>query len=180
MNKIFILIIALLFAVSDSQAWGFWSKKHKKKKVAPKTMVSAAIRYSGCYGKCPEYMIEIVNDGTVFYTGMRYAKDSGVYKKRIEYSESKRILKLFEQYRVDTCRDKYPMMISDIPVMSFMIKYKESTKKIANATFGPAFFKEIAAEMEIAGKKTDEGWEKIIIPVKQQLKQPAKQPVKKR
>ena len=158
MIKFGLVLATMLFVAIGVQA-----KHHKKSKKQPigKGIVSAMVQYTGCYGRCKEYSIELDNSGTVTYTGIRNADDSGSYKKKIDLAEAKRILQLFVTYKVDTCPNRFPNRIPDIQTMFFNIKYADSTKRINNATFGPSYFKELAAELEQYGKKSNDGWQKV-------------------
>ena len=158
MKQFCIIMVGLLLLGITAQAR---HKKHKNKKATKSGVVAAMVQYTGCFGKCTEYSIELNQTGVVTYTGIKYAKDSGTYQKKITQSEAARILHLFEVYRVDTCPNRFPNRIPDIQVMFFNVKYTDSTKRINNATFGPGYFKELAAELQQIGQKTGDGWEKV-------------------
>ena len=149
---IFALSVILLFS---TVATAFRVKQSKH-------ISSITLRRTGCYGTCPDYSIEIKKDGSAIFTGYRFTKDSGVFQKKLKKEEVQKIMQMVQTYRLDTCKDRYPYMIADIPIFYFVIQYSKKNKKIDNATFGPFFLKDIANEMDrIANKTNNEGWEKM-------------------
>lgn len=113
-----------------------------------------------CYGRCPEYNINVSADGVVTYTGKRFAKDSGVYYKNIGADKAVALIKEVETYKPDTCSENYPNRIPDVPGMYFEISYKDKLKKIKNANFGPAYFKYLATLIDNVGLEHDATWKK--------------------
>jgi Domain of unknown function (DUF6438) len=158
-----LIICGLLLASIHTEAR---HKKHQKEKTGPYMPVAVTIDYGACFGRCPIYQIELDVDGKVTYTGIRFAPDSGTYTRHITESEATRILKIAETYRMDTCQDRYQVRIPDIQAFSYKIAYKKSAKKILNASFGPVYLKELAAELDNIGqKKRYDDWVKIAAPL---------------
>ena len=155
--KKFTLVVLFLLA---GQVTFAKSHKHKKKK-SPGSITSVSMRRTGCFGRCPDYTIEIDNDGAVTYTARRFCPDSGVFKKNIGVAKAMEVIGQFETDRVDTCQDVYTNRIQDVPGIILTIKYEDTTKTIANAHFGPRFLKDLAAAVDAAGKKTDDSWKKV-------------------
>jgi len=156
MKKLLITLLAVLVAFG-----AYATHKHKKKKKTANGIVSVQMHRTPCFGKCPEYTIDIDNGGVATYTGIRFTTDSGVYKKNIGTIKARDIIAKFMSYRVDTCNNRYPNRIPDVPGINFTITYRDSTKKIQNANFGPGFLRELATDMDDAAKKTDDSWNKV-------------------
>lgn len=153
------MLVALLMATSLAV---FAMKKKTKKKVATTNeIISVKMHRTACFGRCPEYKIEINKDGNVTYTAMRFNADSGIYKKNIGTTKAMNVITAFKTYRVDTCREMYENRIPDIPGIIFTIKYSNRTQTIHNAHFGPQFLKTLAEQMDNAGKKSDNSWKKV-------------------
>ncbi|HXS37880.1 MAG TPA: DUF6438 domain-containing protein [Flavipsychrobacter sp.] len=153
MKKSFLIVIILLTVLPNVYA------KHKKKH--PKNSIQSILVWrTPCFGRCPTYKIEVNKNGIVTYTGIMFIKDSGVYQKNIGVVKATQIIKQFSDYKIDTCQDQYPMMIPDAPGLIFKIQYKDSTKTINNAHYGPPFLKDLAKSVDSIGK-VDNSWEKI-------------------
>ena len=162
--SLFLLLICLISSASPASAR---HKKTKKQKDSGKGPESVRIEYGPCFGRCAIYTIELDKTGKVTYTGIRFAPDSGAFSRSIAPAEAGRILKLVETYQMDTCKDRYRVMIPDIQVFSYHLYYKKSEKAIINATFGPVFLKELAAELVNVGeKKKYDDWVKAPISMK--------------
>lgn len=156
MKKSLLIVIALIFVASAGYA------RHKKKvKKTKNDIVSISMHRTACFGRCPDYMIEVYNDGIVKYFGYNFVKDSGVYQKTIGTAKAAQLLNKFKEYRVDTCQDVYKNMIPDLPGITYEIRYADKTKSIHNAQFGPSFLKDLSYTVDEEGK-VDGSWKKII------------------
>ena len=162
MKRSALVILWLLTAFCVSAA----PTAKKKKPAAKSNEITSVMMYrTVCYGRCPEYSIEINKDGMATYTGMRFAPDTGIFKKSIGKAKAKEIINMFIANRADTCREMYENRIPDVPGLTITIKYPKKTKKIFSANFGPGFLLEIAEAMDAAAKKTDKkGWKKTGMP----------------
>lgn len=156
MKKITLVILSILFC-----GIAFAKHKHKKKQQASGNIISVSIRHTACYGRCPDYTIEINKDGSVIYTGARFVPDTGIFKKNIGMEKAIGIINQFNTYRVDTCKDIYRSRIADLPGLVVTVKYNDSTKMIRDANSGPDYLKQLADTIDDIGKKTDNGWTKI-------------------
>ena len=163
MKKITLVILLLAAGL------GTFAKtaKQKKKSVSENEIVSVGVYHSVCFGRCPEYKIDIASDGTATYTGMRFSNDTGIFKKNIGKAKAKEIIDMFITNKADTCREMYENRIPDLPGLTFTINYPKKKKQIFNANFGPSFLVEISNAMDAAGKKTEKkekGWKKTGMP----------------
>jgi hypothetical protein len=156
-----ILVIFLL--VSCPAVFAKPHKQHKTRKPV-NGIISVTMHRTPCYGRCPDYTIELNKDGSVIYTGIRFTADSGAFTKYIG-AKAGEIINMLSADRVDTCKNRYMNRMQDMPGVNFTIRYKDSSKYIQNAQFGPAYLRLLATTMDSEGKKTDSiGWKKTAGP----------------
>ena len=155
-------MVVLLMATSLA-TFAATKKKAKKTAAATNEIVSVKVHRTACFGRCPEYKIEINTSGVATYTAVRFNTDSGIYRKTIGSKKTMAVINEFQKYRVDTCSDMYENRIPDVPGIVFTIKYKNKTKLqvIQNAHFGPQFLKDLAQQMDQVGKKSDNSWKRL-------------------
>lgn len=164
MKKFLLVVIAIATFFSS---FGIQWKKKKKQRKNPNQIVSVDMHRTVCYGRCPDYHIELDRNGNLTYTAIRFTEDSGIFKKTISAKQAQDLMSRFESYKVDTCRERYEMRISDLPGINYTIKYANNrTQKIYNANFGPNFLKELATAMDSVGLKAKDatGWKKMGMP----------------
>jgi len=53
---------------------------------APKTDFSITVERIGCLGRCPDYTVSILSDGSVRYIGRAYVRVEGIRRKKIRTS----------------------------------------------------------------------------------------------
>ncbi len=145
-------------------ATSFAMQKKIKKAKNPNEIISVTMHRTVCFGRCPEYKIDMNKDGNTVYSALRFNSDTGIYKKNIGTKKAQAVINQFMAYRVDTCSERYENRIPDLPGIIFTIKYANRTQKIANANFGPAFLVKLAEEMDAAGKKRGRGWKRTGTP----------------
>lgn len=157
MKKLTFLALVLI-TLAPLLSWGI---KKKKRRQNNSPILSVSMQRTGCYGKCPEYKIEMDKNGNVTYTGIRNVKDSGVYKKNIGYPATMAIINKLNENKIDTCSNKYRNPIPDLPGIIYTVTYKDSVKRIFSAEWGPHYLKETAEEIDAIGKPTNKTWKKV-------------------
>lgn len=122
---------------------------------------------TACFGKCPNYKIEVYDNGLVRYTGNQFT-DTGIYEKNIGVAEAKKLLNMFTEKRVDTLQKQYQMLVADLPGIVYTFRYGNTEKQILNANFGPLFLRELANKLDRLVKaegantpQIDKTWKKI-------------------
>jgi hypothetical protein len=154
------IVLVILFLATGLATFAK-QNKNKKKSASGNDIISVTMHRTMCFGRCPDYQIEIDNKGMATYSAIRFNADSGIFKKNIGVAKAKEVLGQFKTYRIDTCKNEYDNRIPDMAGIIYTVKYKTSKKTIYNAHFGPAFLKQLAEVMDAAGKKTDNSWKKI-------------------
>lgn len=149
-----------LLSITVLLAIVFGSCATAKKANSSKDVTYIKMERTNCFGTCPNYVIEIYKSGLVRYTGRLYAQPDGTYEKNIGTAKTDKILKEASAYRMDTCKELYEAVITDVPAIVYDLKMGSKEKHIGNANFGPDFLKELARKMDAIGKPTDTGWKK--------------------
>jgi len=115
---------------------------------AQKKISYVKMNRTACFGRCPVYSVEIYPTGLVRYSGQYFTDHQGVYETNIGKTKAQNLMKQFEKYRVDTCKNQYESRIADLPGIVFNIKYGKTNKRINNAHFGPDFLRTLAANVD--------------------------------
>ncbi len=132
-------------------------KKATKKTTNQNDIVSVSIYHTACYGRCPEYKVEVNKNGTATYTGIRFVPDSGVYTKKIGVAAAKEVIAPFLKYKLDTFQDRYESLVQDLPGMVMTVKYANRTKTIQNPQYGPNKVGSLTVKLDsILQRKMDE------------------------
>ena len=132
-----------------------------KKGASGRVVECITMHRTSCFGRCPDYKIEIFKNGLVRYTGYMFVTDSGTYTKKFSSDKAAALYRLFKLYRVDTCKASYENRIPDLPGLIYTIKYAAETQQINNAAFGPQYLKKLARSVDSLGQ-VDETWKKVL------------------
>ena len=160
MTKNFFSLSLLLVIVLTACAQSKKTSSKSASKTAPKTEYVSMER-TACFGKCPSYIVEVYKNGLVRYTSRHFTEYEGIYEKNVGTEKTAAVLKKFDEYRVDTCKDEYPQMIADLPGIIYHINYADKKEKsIYQAHFGPSFLKDLADKID-GISKVDDGWKKV-------------------
>jgi hypothetical protein len=163
MKKIAIVIFSVLLFGIGLPAIGA-RHKHEKRHRHNGNITSVSVLHPGCYGRCPQYSIEINSDGMMTYTALRFNPDTGIFEKKISPEKAMELINQFTTYRVDTCQNIYKTRVPDISGLVITIQYNDSTKTIRDANFGPYFLKQLANSIDQLGIKDDSTWRKTGMP----------------
>jgi hypothetical protein len=135
-------------------------KKGKDANTKTPIITELSLNRTVCYGRCPDYTLEIFANGKVIYTGRRFAEPQGTWEKMMGEAKVKGILAQAAAYRIDTCQESYRVNISDVPAVNYTYTVDGAERKIANANFGPSFLTTLAEQIDKAIGKPDAGWKK--------------------
>jgi hypothetical protein len=164
-----ILFLVLMVIVVFTACAGQKKTKKTPAKSNKLNVTYAKMFRTSCFGRCPNFYVEVYNTGLVRYTGVRFVTDSGVYEKNIGTVKAQELLNEFNNYRVDTLKDEYPLLVSDLPGINYTFRYGNITKKVMNSHYGPWFMKELAREvdklvMTDGVLKLDRNWKRVASP----------------
>lgn len=146
MKKFGIGFLAILLLIITACA--IPKKAGKKNKKNTSAISYLKMHRTSCFGRCPTYFIEIYENGTIRFTGLRFVQDTGIYEKNITVSKAQIFLKEAEKYQVDTLKDSYELMIADLPSINYQFNIKGKTKQVRNAQYGPNFLKTMAKTID--------------------------------
>lgn len=124
------------------------------------TYESVMIRRTTCFGRCPDYSIEIRKDGLVRYTGYRFTELTGIYERQMDVAKVQALLSECRQYRIDTCQAEYRVLASDLPGLNYTLQLSSGEKEIRHAHFGPKFLISIARHID-EELKPDASWKMV-------------------
>jgi Domain of unknown function (DUF6438) len=154
-----ITLLALSLLICSGAIAG--QAKHKKKKAATGNILSVEMRRTACFGRCPDYSIEVAANGKATYSARVFNADTGIFTKQIGTKKAMSYISKFNAIRIDTFRDLYQSRMQDVPGFVYTIRFRDSTKVIRNANFGPVILKKLANDMDgLVGKKVDGTWKK--------------------
>ena len=83
-----------------------------------------SLEKTACFGTCPILKIEIYNNGTIVYNGIKHVKKIGIYNLQIEKEEIQKILSKAEKIGFYKLKKEYTERISDLPTTYIMINGK--------------------------------------------------------
>ncbi len=128
--------------------------------VAP-TVTGVKMSRGVCYGTCPVYDVEVMQNGMVRYTGRRFVKSEGIYEKTMNPASVNTLLQQFTGARTDTMQNEYRQLVTDLPSITYELSYSNGTQKtIQNANYGPATLVELAAAVDALVGEVNYTWKK--------------------
>ena len=103
MKTPFLIVLALMISCLAMAK----QHKHKKAKAKDAKIESVTMQRTGCYGRCPSYILEIDKSGIATYTGIRFTEDSGVFGKKLSQDKINELFNQIIAGKIDTCQDRY-------------------------------------------------------------------------
>ena len=103
--------------------------------------VSASIRKTACFGKCPEFTVEFNASGTATYKGKRHVKRIGDYTAVLSNQNANLILQKAQENRFFDMSKTYPVdekhMVMDFPMTITNVKFGRQNKTVTNNSDAP-------------------------------------------
>lgn len=103
--------------------------------------VSASLKKTACFGKCPEFTVEFNASGKATYTGKRHVKRIGNYTAVLSSSNANLILQKAQELGFFDMSKTYPMnekdMIMDFPMTITNVKFGRQNKTVTNNSDAP-------------------------------------------
>ena len=103
--------------------------------IAPSTFATkkepARISYSKgpCFGFCPQFHMEIFQNGHMVYEGTKNTVLLGTYSSQLPKRDYKKVVQWFEQYRFDTLPESVNLDIMDAPTTTLRFDQKTIKSK---------------------------------------------------
>jgi len=103
---------------------------------------------TACFGRCPEYTVELFQNGHLIYHGKKNVPRIGEYNTVLKTTLMVKFLKDLSKYKLENTKPLYKAIAADLPRLNFTIVSNGKTNTIQNGESGPAF-------LEAMGKKID-------------------------
>ncbi|MEM6725894.1 MAG: DUF6438 domain-containing protein [Bacteroidota bacterium] len=107
--------------------------------IPPKLL--AKFMQEGCYGKCPEYSLEIFTDGSVHFHGIANTKRIGEFKSEVSKSLLVDFLTMADEIGFYDLADRYPATwqkeMPEFPVLTTFIQYQGQRNTVRNRHDSP-------------------------------------------
>lgn len=116
-------------------------------------ITSIKIERTPCYGKCPTYSIELLSDGKMIYNGKSNVKKLGLFDAKISKSKATNFMKQYEKNNFNTLKPKYTVLVTDLPSLNIEVVVGGKRKIIQQADAGPAFLRQIGADMDLLSEE---------------------------
>ncbi|MEO1437530.1 MAG: DUF6438 domain-containing protein [Bacteroidota bacterium] len=111
----------------------------EKLDIPPKLL--AKFMQEGCYGKCPEFSLEIFTDGSVHFSGIANTSLIGEYRSEVSKSVLVEFLTLADQIGFYNLADRYPATwqkeMAEFPVLTSFIQYQGRRHTVRNRHDSP-------------------------------------------
>ena len=138
-------IILTLFIFGMHQAFG----------CKPKLVMS--IKHTPCFGKCPDYELQIYSNGLVYYDGGRFSARLGKMHKKITKKEVKDLVEKFNNAKFFEFNDKYTAQVTDMPTTYISFYDHGKSKTITDYYDAPPALRHLEMLLN-AYADNDEGW----------------------
>ena len=139
------LITALLSALISCKPQ---EKKTSSAVAVEDTTVFLKMQRTPCYGKCPNYTVEISNNGKVNYFGKMFVDFEGQHYGNISITDVELIKTKIKEVNFFELKDKYDSPATDVPSTIFEATINNQFKKITNRHNGPPELKDLEKLIE--------------------------------
>lgn len=123
-------------------------KKMATTAVVEDTTVFLKMQRTPCYGKCPNYTVEIFNNGKVSYLGKMFVDYVGQHEAVVSKIELDLIKTKINEINFFELKDKYDSPATDMPSTIFEVTINKQFKKITNRHNGPLELKDLEKLVE--------------------------------
>jgi TonB family protein len=114
---------------------------------APKVS-EVSMQRTACFGRCPEYNVELTLSGKLTYTGLRHTDRTGTYVAELPAKVMTKFFREISRYKLSVLKPSYKMISTDLPGMHLDFIISGRQKSIRQAESGPAY-------LSVIGKKID-------------------------
>ncbi len=141
---IFLIIVTVSTLVSCKPQ----EKKTTTAAAVEDTTVFLKMQRTPCYGKCPNYTVEISNNGKVNYFGKMFVDFEGQHYGNISTTDVELIKTKIKEINFFELKDKYDSPATDMPSTIFEATINNQFKKITNRHNGPPELKDLEKLVE--------------------------------
>ncbi len=85
---------------------------------------------TACFGKCPDYTVEVHGDGTVIFNGRRFVVHTGEYRARISRAAVRALVAKFRTADYFALADRYTARVTDLPTYTTSIAFDGHEKSV--------------------------------------------------
>lgn len=103
---------------------------------------------TACFGRCPEYTVEVFKNGKVTYFGKKNAKMQGMNTASTSAEGIARLFREIARYKLLSLNGNYKNKITDIPHLNLTFTINGKNKAILNAEGGPAYLAAIGLKID--------------------------------
>ncbi len=112
---------------------------------------------TACFGRCPEYTINLDGKGNGLYKGIKNVDKIGNYEKNFSAEEVNGLITAFEKAKFWDFEDEYTAKVTDLPTTYISFTKGSQSKKIKDYYGAPATLK--ALEKAVEELANSAGWE---------------------
>ena len=113
-----------------------------------------SMQRTACFGTCPSYTLTILENGTAYYEGGRYAAREGSYVGKVGAETMEKLWQMAETADFFSMEDTYDSKVTDLPSTIIRVHAKGRDKRVLARQGTPMAFKNFA-----------EGAEELLAPV---------------
>lgn len=103
---------------------------------------------TACFGRCPEYTVEVFKNGKVTYFGKKNAKMQGQNTASTSAAGIALLFREIARYKLLSLNGNYKNKITDIPHLNLTFTINGKNKAILNAEGGPAYLSAIGLKID--------------------------------
>lgn len=149
---IFFLIIIGLTMIFSACSTCVEKKKYDSKNF------KISITRTQCFGKCPDYTLEVFGDGSMSYVGRANVEMIGEHVNTVGAEVIERLADEVEKSGFFDMKDEYVERITDLPTTYLMINLNGKTKRIKDYYGAPKALKDLESGIDELIKTS--GWKK--------------------
>lgn len=147
MKAVFSILFVIVF-ISTLVSCKPQEKKTTTTNAVEDTTLFLKMQRTPCYGKCPNYVVEIFNNGKVSYLGKMFVDYVGQHEANLSKSELDLIKTKINEINFFELKDKYDSPATDLPSTIFEVTLNKQSKKITNRHNGPPELKDLEKLVE--------------------------------
>lgn len=142
MKWIYISIIFFTLSCSNSKKTQESKSKSTKSELFTEAKLSLSFERTLCFGMCPAYKIQVMNDGSCTYEGYKFTDMIGKYEATLSKEQYDRIKSEADRINFWELESKYDAPVTDLPSVIIMLAGPNGPKEIVDRTDAPEELKD--------------------------------------